>query len=116
MWEARSRIEPPAQDMKVFWFFSSEKNFLPLTFPTTHRCAQPAHRMDVINAGLRLGYTALRGGDLVGSFGFDSAIRHDGQPLRGTAAFSRLQHRAAELAYTREETKFPSASRNCRSG
>jgi hypothetical protein len=33
MLEARSRIEPPAQDMKVFWFFSSEKNFLPLTFP-----------------------------------------------------------------------------------
>ncbi len=61
----------------------------------------------MINAGLRLGYTALRGGDLVGSFGFDPAIRHDGQPLRCTAAFSRLQHRAAELAYTREETKFP---------
>jgi hypothetical protein len=25
--EARYRIVPPAQDIKVFWFFSSENNF-----------------------------------------------------------------------------------------
>ena len=64
-------------------------------------------RLDhAIGAGLLLGWTALRMGDSVGLFGFDSRVRHWSAPLRGTTAFARLQHQAASLAYNPEETNF----------
>jgi uncharacterized protein (DUF58 family) len=81
-----------------------------LAFDTGHLMRDPIDgipRLDhAIHAGLLLGYTALRTGDLVGTYAFDSAIRHYGPPLRGTAAFNRLQSRAAGLDYTHEETNF----------
>ena len=64
-------------------------------------------RLDhAIGAGLLLGWTALRMGDSVGIYGFDSRVRHWGAPVRGTTAFARLQHQAAGLAYHPEETNF----------
>jgi uncharacterized protein (DUF58 family) len=81
-----------------------------LAFDTGHLMRDPIDgmpRLDhAIHAGLLLGYTALRAGDLVGTYGFDSLVRHYGPPLRGTAAFNRLQSRAAGLDYTHEETNF----------
>ena len=91
--------------------FRIERNHpVVLAFDTGHLMQGPIDgvpRLDhAIHAGLLLGYTALRSGDLVGSYGFDSAVRHYGSPLRGTAAFNRLQSRAAGLDYTHEETNF----------
>ncbi len=91
--------------------FRIERNHpVVLAFDTGHLMQDPIDgvpRLDhAIHAGLLLGYTALRSGDLVGSFAFDSAIRHYGSPLRGTAAFNRLQSRAAGLDYSHEETNF----------
>ena len=64
-------------------------------------------RLDhAIGAGLLLGWVALRGGDTVGMFGFDSRVRLWGPPARGTTAFARLQHQAASLEYHAEETNF----------
>jgi uncharacterized protein (DUF58 family) len=81
-----------------------------LAFDTGHLMRNPIDgvpRLDhAIEAGLLLGYTALRSGDLVGSYAFDAAIRQFGPPLRGTAAFRRLQSHAAGLDYTHEETNF----------
>jgi uncharacterized protein (DUF58 family) len=81
-----------------------------LAFDTGHLMRDPIDgipRLDhAIQAALLLGYTALRTGDLVGTYAFDAAIRHYGPPLRGTATFNRLQSRAAGLDYTFEETNF----------
>jgi len=81
-----------------------------LAFDTGYLMRDPIDgipRLDhAIQAGLFLGYTALRTGDLVGLFGFDSAIRHYAPPRGGTSAFNRLQSQAAGLDYTAEETNF----------
>jgi uncharacterized protein (DUF58 family) len=64
-------------------------------------------RLDLaISAGLLLGYIALRGGDSVGTYAFDSRIRAYAPPIGGTGAFARLQHQAATLDYNAEETNF----------
>jgi uncharacterized protein (DUF58 family) len=64
-------------------------------------------RLDhAINAGLLLAWISLQGGDLVGTYGFDAAVRHYRGPVRGIANFSRVQQAAAELAYRQEETNF----------
>jgi uncharacterized protein (DUF58 family) len=91
--------------------FRIERNHpVVLAFDTGHLMRDPIDgvpRLDhAIHAALLLGYTALRTGDLVGTYAFDSAIRHYGPPLGGTAAFNRLQSRAAGLDYTHEETNF----------
>jgi uncharacterized protein (DUF58 family) len=81
-----------------------------LAFDTGHLMQGPIDgvpRLDhAIEAGLLLGYIALRGGDLVGTYAFDAAIRQYGPPMRGTSAFARLQSHAAGLDYTHEETNF----------
>jgi uncharacterized protein (DUF58 family) len=91
--------------------FRVERNHpVVLAFDTGHLMSSPIHgipRLDhAISAGLLLGWVALRGGDMVGTYGFDSRIRHWGPPQRGTPSFARLQHQAASLAYAPEETNF----------
>jgi uncharacterized protein (DUF58 family) len=81
-----------------------------LAFDTGHLMRDPIDgvpRLDhAISAGLLLGWIALRGGDIVGTYAFDSRVRHWGPPQRGTASFARLQHQAAGLNYEAEETNF----------
>jgi uncharacterized protein (DUF58 family) len=91
--------------------FRTERNHpIVLAFDTGHLMIEPIDdvpRLDhAINAGLLLAWIALRGGDLVGSYGFDALVRHYVQPARGVASFPRLQRAMAELAYRAEETNF----------
>lgn len=91
--------------------FRVERNHpIVLAFDTGHLMREPIDgvaRLDhAIGAGLLLGWVALRGGDLVGTYGFDSRVRHWGPPLRGTSSFPRLQHQAATLGYNTDETNF----------
>jgi uncharacterized protein (DUF58 family) len=64
-------------------------------------------RLDhAINAGLLLAWVSLQSGDLVGTFGFDAAVRHYLGPIRGVAGFARIQRATGELAYHHQETNF----------
>jgi uncharacterized protein (DUF58 family) len=91
--------------------FRIERNHqIILAFDTGHLMLEPIDglaRLDhAIEAGLMLGWTGLRAGDLVGSFGFDATIRQYLDPGRGSSYYSRLQRAAAQLAYHTEETNF----------
>jgi len=91
--------------------FRIERNHqIVLAFDTGHLMLESIEglaRLDhAIEAGLLLGATALRAGDLVGSFAFDATIRQYVEPGRGPAYYSRLQRGAAQLAYRTEETNF----------
>jgi len=91
--------------------FRAERNHqVILGFDTGYLMREPIEgmpRLDhAINAGLLLAWISLRGGDLVGAFGFDAAPRQYLAPLRGIGAFSRLQQAVAELQYRAEETNF----------
>jgi uncharacterized protein (DUF58 family) len=91
--------------------FKTERNHqIVLAFDTGHQMIQPIgnlSRLDhAINAGLMLAWISLRGGDYVGSFGFDARVRQYLQPVRGVPYFARLQRAAAQLAYQPEETNF----------
>jgi len=81
-----------------------------MAFDTGHMMLEPLDgipRLDhAIHAGLLLSWIALRGGDLVGSFAFDSTPRHWIQPFRGLAGYPKLLRATAELAYRTEETNF----------
>ncbi len=59
-----------------------------------------------INAGLLLAFMSLKGGDQVGLFAFDSAVRHFSAANGGTQHFTRLQRLSSDLAYRHEETNF----------
>ena len=59
-----------------------------------------------INAGLLLAFMSLKGGDQVGLFAFDAAIRHFSAANGGTHHFARLQRLSADLVYRHEETNF----------
>lgn len=64
-------------------------------------------RLDhAIHAGLLLSWIALRGGDVVGSFAFDSTMRHFLPPERGTHTYAHMQHALAMLPYSQDETNF----------
>jgi uncharacterized protein (DUF58 family) len=64
-------------------------------------------RLDhAINAGLLLAWVSLQSGDLVGSYGFDAAVRHYLGPIRGVAGFARIQRATGELDYHHQETNF----------
>lgn len=64
-------------------------------------------RLDhAINAGLMLGYLSLKIGDQVGLYAFDSATRAYCEPAAGVRQLQRLQHAAAGLEYSTEETNF----------
>jgi uncharacterized protein (DUF58 family) len=91
--------------------FRIERNHpVVLAFDTGHLMLEPIDevpRLDhAINAGLLLAWIALKGGDLVGTFGFDARVRHFVAPMRGMAALGRLQRATAELSYHHEETNF----------
>ena len=91
--------------------FRIERNHqIVLAFDTGYLMAEPIGglpRLDhAIHAGLLLGWVALRSGDQVGSFGFDSGIRHYLQPAPGRSAFARLQNGSSQLGYRAEETNF----------
>jgi uncharacterized protein (DUF58 family) len=91
--------------------FRTERNHsVILCFDTGHLMVEPVEglpRLDhAINAGLLLGWTCLKSGDLVGLYGFDAAIRLYRQPLSGISSFARLQRATAELDYHHEETNF----------
>lgn len=91
--------------------FETERNHqIILAFDTGYLMMEPLEaipRLDhAINAGLLLAWISLRGGDLVGIYGFDAAVRHYLQPIRGTSGFTRIQRTTAELDYHHEETNF----------
>ena len=91
--------------------FRIERNHpVVLAFDTGHLMVEPIDgvpRLDhAISAGLLLAWIALRGGDLVGTYGFDAAVRHYVAPMRGMAALGQLQRATAELTYHHEETNF----------
>jgi uncharacterized protein (DUF58 family) len=91
--------------------FQAERDHqIVLAFDTGHLMSEPLGgmpRLDhAVNAGLLLAYMSLRGGDRVGLFGFDSQVRATLEPVAGAAAFGHLQHAAAALDYSAEETNF----------
>ena len=81
--------------------FRTERNHqIVLAFDTGYLMCEPLEgvpRLDhAINAGLLLAWISLRSGDLVGTYGFDSAVRQYLQPTRGISSFARVQRAAAE--------------------
>jgi uncharacterized protein (DUF58 family) len=91
--------------------FRTERNHpVVLAFDTGYLMREPIEgmpRLDhAINAGLHLAWVALQSGDLVGSFGFDAAVRQYLAPIRGAAGFPRLQQAVAQLGYGSDETNF----------
>jgi uncharacterized protein (DUF58 family) len=59
-----------------------------------------------VGAALLTAFMALKGGDSVRLFGFDSRPRVASGAMSGIAGFSLLQQRAAEIDYSTEETNF----------
>ena len=91
--------------------FRVERNHqIVLAFDTGHLMGEPIGKLarldHSIHAGLQLGWVALRTGDFVGEFAFDSRPRAYVAPQRGVRSFKALQRGAAQLAYNSEETNF----------
>ena len=91
--------------------FRTERNHpVIMAFDTGHLMLEPVDgitRLDhAINAGLVLAWISLHGGDLVGTYGFDAAVRHYLSPIRGISGFARVQRATAELGYHHQETNF----------
>jgi uncharacterized protein (DUF58 family) len=91
--------------------FRTERNHqVVMAFDTGHLMLEPVEgitRLDhAINAGLLLAWVSLQGGDLVGTYGFDAAVRHYLRPMRGAQSFSHIQRATAELDYHHVETNF----------
>jgi uncharacterized protein (DUF58 family) len=91
--------------------FRTERNHpIVLAFDTGHLMREPIDgipRLDhSINAGLLLARVALAADDLVGSYSFDSRMRHFLPPAHGLHAFRRLQQSSAALAYSVDESNF----------
>jgi len=64
-------------------------------------------RLDrALNAALLLAFVSLKLGDRVGIFGFDSRVRVASGVVSGVRGFSALQHLAASIDYSTEETNF----------
>lgn len=91
-------------------FRTERNNPVMLAFDTGHLMLEPIDgvaRLDhAIEAGLLLGWISLRGGDLVGAYGFDARARQFLAPAGGMPHFARLQRAGAGLAYRTEETNF----------
>jgi uncharacterized protein (DUF58 family) len=81
-----------------------------LAFDTGYLMREPVDgipRLDHgINAALLLARIALAADDVVGSYSFDSRMRHFLPPGRGSHAFRRIQQATAALAYTADETNY----------
>ncbi len=91
--------------------FQAERNHqIVLSFDTGYLMSEPLDgipRLDhAINAGLVLAWISLQGGDLVGTYAFDAAVRQYRQPIRGVSNFARLQQSTSEFAYRHDETNF----------
>ncbi len=91
--------------------FRTERNHhVIFAFDTGHLMTEPSGpipRLDhAINAALPLAWVALQSGDYAGTYGFDAKVRHYQPPLRGGAAFGRLQRATASIDYHYEETNF----------
>ena len=91
--------------------FRAERNHqIYLCFDTGRLMSDPLDgvpRLDhAINAGLLLGYLALKTGDRVGLFAFDERPRLYQAAQPGMAAFHRLQVHCSELDYGTAETNF----------
>jgi uncharacterized protein (DUF58 family) len=91
--------------------FEIERNHkIIMAFDTGYLMREPIEgiaRLDhAINAGLLLAWISLRGGDLVGIYGFDVTARNYLAPLRGVSGFARIQQAVAGLDYRSEETNF----------
>lgn len=59
-----------------------------------------------VSAALLTAYVALRDGDRVGFFAFDSRPRASSQPISGPRAFATLQRVAAGIDYSANETNY----------
>ena len=91
--------------------FDTERNHqIVMAFDTGYLMREPVDglaRLDhAINAGLLLTWKSLRGGDLVGVYGFDAVVRHYLAPIRSLSSFGRIQQAVAALDYRSEETNF----------
>jgi uncharacterized protein (DUF58 family) len=91
--------------------FQIERNHpVVMAFDTGYLMLEPIGgitRLDhAINAGLALAWISLQGGDLVGIYGFDAAVRHYLSPIRGISGFARIRRSTAELTYQHQETNF----------
>ncbi len=91
--------------------FKTERNHqIILSFDTGYLMREPIDgipRLDhAINSALLLAWISLRGGDLVGLYGFDAAIRHYLHPVRGMSGFGLIQRATAALDYLGLETNF----------
>ena len=91
--------------------FRVERNHpVVLAFDTGHLMREPLDgipRLDhSIHTGLLLARVAIAADDIVGSYSFDSRMRHFLPPGRGMHAFRRLQQASAALAYSPDETNF----------
>jgi uncharacterized protein (DUF58 family) len=91
--------------------FRTERNHqVIMAFDTGYLMLEPVDgitRLDhAINAGLVLAWVSLQGGDLVGTYGFDAAVRQYLGPIRGVSSFARIQRATAELDYHHQETNF----------
>jgi uncharacterized protein (DUF58 family) len=91
--------------------FDTERNHqIVMAFDTGYLMREPVDglaRLDhAINAGLLLSWISLRGGDLVGIYGFDAVVRHYLAPIRSLSSFGRIQKAVANLDYRPEETNF----------
>jgi uncharacterized protein (DUF58 family) len=91
--------------------FRTERNHqIIMAFDTGYLMLEPVDaitRLDhAINAGLTLAWVSLQGGDLVGTYGFDAAVRQYLGPIRGVSSFARIQRATAELGYHHQETNF----------
>jgi uncharacterized protein (DUF58 family) len=91
--------------------FRTERNHqIILAFDTGYLMLEPVDtltRLDhAINAALMLAWVSLQGGDLVGTYGFDAAVRQFLRPVRGVSGFARIQRATAELDYHHQETNF----------
>jgi uncharacterized protein (DUF58 family) len=91
--------------------FDTERNHqIILAFDTGYLMREPINkvtRLDhAINAGLVLAWIAMRGGDLVGIYGFDALVRSYHAPMRGLSHFAHVQRATAGLDYNAVETNF----------
>jgi len=91
--------------------FRTERNHqIIMAFDTGYLMLEPVDSITrlahAINAGLLLAWVSLQGGDLVGTFGFDAAVRQYLRPIRGVSSFARIQRATAELDYHHQETNF----------
>jgi uncharacterized protein (DUF58 family) len=91
--------------------FRTERNHqIIMAFDTGYLMLEPVDAMTrldhAINAGLILAWVSLQSGDLVGTYGFDAAIRQYLGPIRGVSSFARIQRATAELGYHHQETNF----------